>query len=227
MQIAEPVALFFFKGIPNVEQPGETIAQDNEPRIDKKVEGEDGEPIPEKPESQDLRVMEGLLQAPLELLFPNKAIHIDIGTNEQVDLARIDGPGAIQHIWLTVHPTHWRRLVLRMWWDDEDEPSVEVPLGDFFCSGWGERCDIAGLPVVVNPAGGFNCYWPMPFRRSARISVENLTPDPVRGFYYQVTYTLTDVPADQAYLHAQWRRSNPVDPYPWLFERPGMRIVRI
>ncbi|HEV2529843.1 MAG TPA: glycoside hydrolase family 172 protein [Thermomicrobiales bacterium] len=136
---------------------------------------------------------------------------IDIGPNEHRDIAVIDGPGAIQHIWLTVHPTHWRRLVIRMWWDDEETPSVEVPIGDFFCNGWGERCNISALPIAVNPAGGFNCYWEMPFRKRARISVENLTGDPIHGFYYQVTYTLTEVPDDCAYLHAQWRRSNPVE----------------
>jgi len=71
---------------------------------------------------------------------------------------------------------------------------------------------VASLPVCVNPAGGFNAYWEMPFRKHARITVENLSPDDVRGFYYQVTYTLTDVPADRATFHAQWRRSNPL-PY--------------
>ena len=74
------------------------------------------------------------------------------------------------------------------------------------------RANVTSLPVCVNPAGGFNCYWEMPFRKHARITVENLSPDDVRGFYYQVTYTLTEVPADRAYFHAQWRRSNPL-PY--------------
>jgi hypothetical protein len=129
-----------------------------------------------------------------------------------VELAKIDGPGAIQHIWLTVHPEHWRRLVLRMYWDDEATPSVETPLGDFFCNGWSERCNISSLPIAVNPAGGFNSYWEMPFRRQARISLENLSPDEIKGFYYQITYTLTDVPEDRAYFHAQWRRNNPL-PY--------------
>jgi hypothetical protein len=138
------------------------------------------------------------------------SIHIAGGST--VTLAEIEGPGAIQHIWLTVHPEHWRRLVLRMYWDGEETPSVETPIGDFFCNGWGERCNITSLAVAVNPAGGFNCYWEMPFRQRARITVENLAPDEVRGFYYQITYTLTDVPEDRAYLHAQWRRSNPL-PY--------------
>ncbi len=135
---------------------------------------------------------------------------INIAGNETATLAEIEGPGAIQHIWLTVHPQHWRSLVLRIFWDDEETPSVETPLGDFFCSGWGERCNVSSLPVSVNPAGGFNCYWEMPFRQRARITVENLSPDDVRGFYYQITYALTDVPDDCAYLHAQWRRSNPL-----------------
>ena len=104
-----------------------------------------------------------------------------------VILADIDGPGAIQHIWLTVTPAAWRQLVLRCYWDDEETPSVETPLGDFFCNGWGVRCNIASLPVAVNPAGGFNSYWEMPFRKRARITIENLRPDEVRGFHYQIT----------------------------------------
>lgn len=129
---------------------------------------------------------------------------------QTVTLADIKGPGVIQHIWLTVHPKAWRQLVLRFFWDDEDVPSVEVPLGDFFCCGWSERCNVVSLPVAVNPAGGFNCYWEMPFRGRARITLENLSPDRIQGFYYQIDYALTDVPEDCAYLHAQWRRSHPL-----------------
>jgi hypothetical protein len=127
-----------------------------------------------------------------------------------VTLADIQGPGAIKHIWMTMAPALWRRLILRCFWDDESTPSIELPVGDFFCNGWGMRCNIASLPVAVNPAGGFNCFWEMPFRKRARIVVENLSPDEVYGLYYQVDYTLTAVPADRAYFHAQWRRSNPV-----------------
>lgn len=135
---------------------------------------------------------------------------IDIAGGESVALARIAGSGAIQHIWLTVHPRHWRSLVLRMWWDGEPEPSVETPIGDFFCNGWGERCNIASLPVAVNPAGGFNAYWEMPFTHGARVEVKNLSPDPVDGFYYQITWAETEVEPDRARFHAQWRRSNPL-----------------
>lgn len=129
---------------------------------------------------------------------------------EVTDLANIQGPGAIQHVWITVDPAAWRRLVLRMYWDHEPTPSVETPLGDFFCNGWGVRCNVNSLPIAVNPAGGFNSYWEMPFREHARITIENLSPDPVPGFFYQIDYTLTDVPETMAYFHAQWRRSNPL-----------------
>ena len=71
----------------------------------------------------------------------------------------------IQHIWITVAEQAYRDTILRFYWDGEDEPSVEVPLGDFFCNGHGLRYDVNSLPVAVNPSGGFNCYWPMPFSR--------------------------------------------------------------
>ncbi len=137
---------------------------------------------------------------------------INIAGHSQVVLADIHGQGAIQQIWLTCHPDFWRRLVLRIYWDDETTPSVEVPVGDFFCQGWCMRSNITSLPVCVNPAGGLNCYWEMPFRQHALITIENLWPEALPGFYYQVNFTLTDVPADSAYFHAQWRRSNPL-PY--------------
>ncbi len=107
---------------------------------------------------------------------------INVPPQATVTLAEIDGPGAIQHIWMTVHPQHWRRLILRMYWDGEDTPSVEVPLGDFFCNGWCERCNVSSLAVAVNPAGGFNCYWEMPFRKQARITLENLADEEILGF---------------------------------------------
>jgi len=125
-------------------------------------------------------------------------------------VAEIDGPGAIQHIWLTCFPAHWRNLIIRMYWDDEAHPSVEAPLGDFFCNGWTERCNVNSMPIAVNPAGGMNSYWLMPFRKRAKITVENTGVEKTAVLYYQVDYTLTDVPEDMAYFHAEWRRSNPV-----------------
>jgi hypothetical protein len=135
---------------------------------------------------------------------------VDIEPGTEFTMAEIDGSGAIQQIWLTCFPKSWRHMILRMYWDGEAQPSVEVPLGDFFCNGWCERSNVNSLPVSVNPAGGMNSYWTMPFRKSARITVENRMTENV-VLYYQVNYTLTDVPADAAYFHAQWRRSNPLE----------------
>jgi len=123
-------------------------------------------------------------------------------------LAEIDGPGSIQHIWMT--PTgNWRYSILRFYWDDETTPSVEVPVGDFFCMGWGKYSPLQSLPIVVNPGSAFNSYWPMPFKKKCRITMENIGDEDM-VLYYQVDYLLTEVPADAAYFHAQYRRVNPV-----------------
>ena len=135
---------------------------------------------------------------------------VDIAAGATYTVAEISGPGAIQHIWMT--PTgDWRFTILRMYWDDEKDPSVEVPLGDFFAMGWGKYARISSLAVCVNPGSAFNSYWPMPFRRKAKITVENLDEKPFTLFY-QVDYTLAPVPTDAAYFHAQFRRVNPL-PY--------------
>lgn len=135
------------------------------------------------------------------------SIHLD--PRSSFTLADITGSGAIQHIWMTTHRKHWRSLVLRFFWDDEKEPSVEVPYGDFFGQGWCEFAQINSIPVACNPNGGMNAYWEMPFRKAARVEIENLG-DEVAVLYYQITYCLTDVPDDAAYFHAHWRRSNPL-----------------
>ena len=121
-------------------------------------------------------------------------------------LGEIKGPGCIQQIWMT--PTgNWRTSILRFYWDDETEPSIECPVGDFFASGLGKYCQINSLAVCVNPGSAFNCYWTMPFRKKARITLENIdSKDMV--LYYQVNYALTDVPRNAAYLHAQFRRES-------------------
>lgn len=134
---------------------------------------------------------------------------IVIPPKSTVLLANVQEPGAIQHIWMTAFPTHWRSLILRAYWDGEENPSIECPYGDFFANGWCERCNINSLPVAVNPAGGMNSYWEMPFHDSARLTIENLGADKVT-LYYQIDYTLTEIPDDMACLHAQWRRSHPL-----------------
>jgi Protein of unknown function (DUF2961) len=125
-------------------------------------------------------------------------------------LAEIDSSGQINHIWMTIGG-NWRYSVIRMYWDGENEPSVEVPVGDFFCMGLGQYAQINSLPVCVNPQSGFNCYWPMPFRKKCRITLENLDDRDI-AFFYQVDYELREILKDQGYFHAQFRRSNPT-PY--------------
>lgn len=135
---------------------------------------------------------------------------IRIEPGECRELANIDGPGAIQQVWMT--PTgHWRFAILRIYWDDQEQPSVECPVGDFFACGWGKYAQVSSLAVCVNPGSAFNCYWVMPFRKRCRITMTNIATEAM-VLYYQINYTLTDVPADCAYFHAQFRRTNPL-PY--------------
>ena len=135
---------------------------------------------------------------------------IDIHPGETFVLADIEGEGAIQHIWMT--PTgHWRFNIMRIYWDDQETPSVECPVGDFFACGWGEYAQVTSQAICVNPGSAFNCYWEMPFRKRCKITMENIADAPMR-VYYQIDYTLTDVPDDVAYFHAQFRRVNPL-PY--------------
>lgn len=126
-------------------------------------------------------------------------------------LAEVDGPGAVQQIWMTLIGTY-RFSILRFYWDGEETPSVEVPIGDFFASAYTNFNifrPIKSLPVCVNPGNAFNCYWEMPFRKHCRITLENIGIE-LMTIYYQINYTLTDIPADAAYFHAQFRRTNPL-----------------
>ena len=135
---------------------------------------------------------------------------IRIEPGECRTIADIRDSGAIQQIWMT--PTgHWRFDILRIYWDDQETPSVECPVGDFFACGWGKYAQVSSLPVCVNPGSAFNSYWEMPFRKSCRITLTNIAEEAMT-LYYQINYTLTDVPDDAAYFHAQFRRTNPL-PY--------------
>lgn len=137
---------------------------------------------------------------------------ISIPAGQTVTLMDHPGPGIIRHIWLTCSEKFYRDLVIRCYWEGLADPSIEAPLGDFFCNSWNCRQNIFALPINVNPSGGMNCYLPMPFRTRARITVQNEAPEELPHFFYTINYTLEEVPADALYLHAQWRRSNPL-PY--------------
>jgi len=135
---------------------------------------------------------------------------IQIKSKETYEMANIDGPGAIQHIWATA-TGKWRNLIFRIYWDGQEHPSVECPIGDFFCVGWGKYVPISSLAVCTNPGSAFNCYWTMPFLKNCKMTLENRAEEDI-VIYYQVDYTLTPVPEDAAYFHAQFRRVNPL-PY--------------
>lgn len=134
---------------------------------------------------------------------------VKIPPDQTFTMAEITGSGAIKHIWMT--PTgNWRYSILRIYWDDETEPSVEVPVGDFFGMGWGEYAPLNSLPVTVNPGSAFNSYWPMPYHKKCRITMQNIGESEMY-LYYQIDYVQTAVPEDAAYFHAQFRRSNPTE----------------
>ncbi len=146
---------------------------------------------------------------------------VKIKAGKTLTIADINGSGAIQQIWMT-SAGNWRFLILRIYWDEQEIPSVECPLGDFFCSGWGSGSSIRflnSLAVCVNPGSGFNCYWEMPFRKKCKITITNIeesNPDKpdekTITLFYQINYTLTEIPTEAAYFHAQFRRVNPL-PY--------------
>ena len=126
------------------------------------------------------------------------------------ELANIDGPGAIQQIWMTPGG-NLRWTILRIYWDDQEQPSVECPVGDFFASAFTPHAYFSSLAVCTNPTYGYNCYWEMPFKKKCKITMENISENNF-DVYYQINYTLTEVPEDKAYFHAQFRRTNPL-PY--------------
>lgn len=129
-------------------------------------------------------------------------------------LAQIEGPAVIQHIWITVTDKTsdknrfiLRDLVLRIYWDGEETPSVESPLGDFFCCGFGASYSVNSMPISVNPIRGFNSYFPMPFGKEAKITIENECDEDIYNFFYQVDYCLLpDSLENVGYFHAQWKR---------------------
>jgi Protein of unknown function (DUF2961) len=135
---------------------------------------------------------------------------VNIGAGKTFTLADIKGPGCLQQIWMT--PTgNWKHTILRIYWDDETNASVECPVGDFFACGLGKYCQINSLAVCVNPGSAFNCYWPMPFRKRARLTIENMDGQDMT-LYYQINYVLAHVPRDAGYFHAQYRHEYPLNP---------------
>jgi hypothetical protein len=137
---------------------------------------------------------------------------IAIVSGEIAEIAVIEGAGIIKHIWITVNAQdsfYLRNIIIRMYWDGEQQPSVESPLGDFFGQGWGESYNFVSLPLAAAPVSGkaLNCYFPMPFGCGARITVENDSDLPINAFYYYVDYEVhPSIPDTKGRFHAWWNR---------------------
>jgi hypothetical protein len=136
--------------------------------------------------------------------------YIFIESGETFTLGEVEGSGVINHIWMTP-AGDYRLLIMRMYWNGEEEPSVEVPAGDFFAAGWGmgKEPRITSLAICVNPRSGLNSYWQMPFSGGCKITIENLAEKTAR-IYYQIDYSLEEVPEGTPTFHAQFRRVNPL-----------------
>lgn len=131
---------------------------------------------------------------------------IRINAGETGVLMDVKGSGIIQHIWLVEGLN--QGMVIRFYWDGEQTPSIEAPAPDFFAVGHGRFAQVNSLPIVVNPANALNCFWPMPFRTQARITLSNETDKDVELIAYQITYVETEVPAEAGAFHAQYRRAS-------------------
>jgi len=146
-----------------------------------------------------------------------------IEPGETKTLAEINGPGVISHIWFTISspdPLYLRKLLLRMYWDGEKNPSVDVPVGDFFGLGHGRTYSYQCAPFNTSNlergkiGGGvaMNCWFQMPFRKKARIEIVNEQQEPVKAFYFYIDYQKHESLGDDVlYFHAKWRRENPCD----------------
>lgn len=135
---------------------------------------------------------------------------LPVAQGATITLMDHDGPGVIRHVWITFDLKLRRHLTIRVYWDGQEQPSIECPIGDFMCATGGADQVVLALPMNVNPKGGMNCFLPMPFRKHCRITVTNDSGFDCTHFFYTINYTLEPLPEEALYLHAQFRRVNPV-----------------
>jgi hypothetical protein len=137
-----------------------------------------------------------------------------IEPGKMLELGKIDGQGRITHLWFTINAEstdHLRELVLRIYWDGAEKPAVECPLGDFYGLGFGRYVEYKSAPIAVGGIKALNCYWPMPFGKSARLTVTNEGSEVVHSCYFNVDYRLDDEEPEEAprYFHTQYRQAFP------------------
>jgi hypothetical protein len=144
-----------------------------------------------------------------------------VGPGETHVLMDVQASGVITHLWITFlgpEPQDWAKagsanhqeMLLRMYWDGRAEPAVEAPVGDFFANCFGRRSEVLSLPVAVEDADSYNCFWPMPFRKSARIEIVNQSDKPISLLYFNLDWIEKPVPEDTPYFHARYRQEYPV-----------------
>ncbi|NLE37077.1 MAG: DUF2961 domain-containing protein [Pirellulaceae bacterium] len=148
-----------------------------------------------------------------------------IEAGETYVMADLKGPGIITHIWLTFlqEPHFWvtdgaadpREMLIRIYWDGREKPDVEVPVGDFFANGFGKQMEVISVPVVVEDADSYNCFWQMPFRKSARIEIVNQSKKPIRKLYNNVDWIKKEsLPENTMYFCAQYNQQYPTPAEP-------------
>lgn len=157
----------------------------------------------------------------------------EVEPGETVVIADLEGPGVITHIWMTVYHFQslrpgWaprgranpQEILVRMYWDGRDKPDVEAPLSDFFAAGFGRRTTVLSVPVVTEDGDSYNCYWRMPFRKSARIEVTNQSPTkPIRALFHAVDWIKKEsLPENTMHFCAQYRQEYPVQGNPDRFD---------
>jgi len=152
----------------------------------------------------------------------NNNDNLGLGKGETKTIAILEGPGKIVHMWFVPSSTNirWpRALVLRIYWDGSDIPSVETPLGDFFAVGNGMLATVNSLPVKVSSYGrGMNCYWQMPFEKGARITITNESEEATAGTYFMIDWVkLPKAPKNTMYFHARYHQEMPVMGKPYTF----------
>jgi hypothetical protein len=141
-----------------------------------------------------------------------------INAGETATLMDVKGPGIIQHIWLVENYKNEemnRNMVIRFYWDDEEEPSIECPVLEFFAVGHGRIATLNSLAVIVNAKNALNCFWPMPFRKRARVTMTNEGPKDNTLVAYQITYAECNVPESAGYFHAQYRQAHTAEQNPY------------
>ncbi len=146
--------------------------------------------------------------------------NLRVAPGETHTLADLKGPGVIRHIWITfpeARPgwlaekggTRPDEIVLRIFWDGAPSPAVEAPVGDFFACGFGERREVRSIPVQVEEGDSYNAFWPMPFSKSARITLENQSEKPLNSTYFQIDWEEKPVPERTPLFHARYRQDFP------------------